>query len=200
MARRKKETIENVVKDLKVEIPQEVINEVVDEIAKDAQDASGYVEKESEPKTTIEEAVKKEEPVKDGEVLGGKKEKQVEPKAGTDGDTVVVLLNYPRDVKFMVPDGRGRMHPIIINGNAGNLKGKEKGVIPVGAFGVTTGVPADAWKWIQKHHCDNPLLLKGLMFSTDANKARKAAEERQELRHGYEPVDPEKGKSRPYKG
>lgn len=186
MARRKKDV-------------EEIKEEVVQETVTAEQEAeTPMTQEQSEQEAPKPE--KKEEPIKDGEVLGGKKEKQVEPKAGTDGDTVVVLLNYPRDVKFMVPDGRGRMHPIIINGNAGNLKGKEKGVIPVGAFGVTTGVPADAWKWIQKHHCDNPLLLKGLMFSTDANKARKAAEDRQELRHGYEPVDPEKGKSRPYNG
>ena len=186
MARRKKEAVE------------EIKTEVVQETAKDEQAAETPMTQEQAAQD-MPKPEKKDEPVKDGEVLGGTKEKQVEPKASTDGDTVVVLLNYPRDVKFMVPDGRGKMHAIIINGNAGNLKGKDKGVIPVGAYGVTTGVPTGAWEWIKKHHCDNPLLLKGLMFTSDAYKARKAAEERQELRHGFEPVNPEKGKSRPYK-
>lgn len=144
----------------------------------------------------------KENAVKDGDVIGGVSEKQVQeqPKQVT-GETVVVCLNYPRDLKFMVPNKNGLMEPIVIRGNATNLKGKDKGIIPIGAYGITTGVPKDAWEWILKHRPDDEVIKKGLMFASTPDKARDAVRERQGLRHGYEPVSPDKEpQSQPYHG
>lgn len=139
--------------------------------------------------------------VVDGEVIGGETEETVEEApAQTSGDTVTVCSNYPRDLKFMVPDNFGRQVAVVIKGNATNLRGKEKGIIPIGGYGVTTGVPKDAWEWILKHRPDDEFIKKGLVFATTAAKARAAAKERAELRHGFEPADTKKANSRPYNG
>lgn len=139
--------------------------------------------------------------VVDGEVIGGETEETAEEApVQTSGDTVTVCSNYPRDLKFMVPDNFGRQVAVVIKGNATNLRGKEKGIIPIGGYGVTTGVPKDAWEWILKHRPDDEFIKKGLVFATTAAKARAAAKERAELRHGFEPADTKKANSRPYKG
>ncbi len=39
-----------------------------------------------------------------------------------------------------MPDGR----KVVLNGNAVDLRGREKGVLPVGAFGLTT-IAASGW-------------------------------------------------------
>lgn len=139
--------------------------------------------------------------VVDGEVIGGETEETAEEApVQTSGDTVTVCSNYPRDLKFMVPDNFGRQVAVVIKGNATNLRGKEKGIIPIGGYGVTTCVPKDAWEWILKHRPDDEFIKKGLVFATTAAKARAAAKERAELRHGFEPADTKKANSRPYKG
>lgn len=117
----------------------------------------------------------------------------------TDGaDTVCVCANVPHDVKFMVPDNGGRMTPIIIKGNGSHLRGKDRGVLAVGAYGITANVPKAAWDYIEKAYADNRAIRNGLIFTTTSRSARAAAKERQDLRHGLEPVDPEKAKnSRP---
>lgn len=139
--------------------------------------------------------------VVDGEVIGGETEETAEEApVQTSGDTVTVCSNYPRDLKFMVPDNFGRQVAVVIKGNATNLRGKEKGIIPIGGYGVTTGVPKDAWEWILKHRPDDEFIKKGLVFATTAAKARATAKERAELRHGFEPADTKKANSRPYKG
>lgn len=139
--------------------------------------------------------------VVDGEVIGGETEETVEEAPiQTSGETVTVCSNYPRDLKFMVPDNSGRQVAIVIKGNATNLRGKEKGIIPIGGYGVTTGVPKDTWEWILKHRPDDEFIKKGLVFATTAAKARAAAKERAELRHGFEPADTKKANSRPYNG
>lgn len=146
------------------------------------------------PAATADEVV-------DGEVIGGETEETAEEAPmQTSGETVTVCSNYPRDLKFMVPDNSGRQVAIVIKGNATNLRGKEKGIIPIGGYGVTTGVPKDAWEWILKHRPDDEFIKKGLVFATTAAKARAAAKERADLRHGYEPADTKKANSRPYNG
>lgn len=113
-------------------------------------------------------------------------------------DTVCVLLNYPRDVKYMVPDNHGVMRPLVFKGNATHLKGKMNGVLPTGgAFGITAGVPREAWEWLVKHRPKDPLIAKGYLFVAEAQNARAAAKERKDMRNGFEPVDPKRAASRP---
>lgn len=140
------------------------------------------------------------EAVVDGEVIGGVTETTAdEAPLQTTGETVVICSNFPRDLKIMVPDNHGHQVPIVIKGNAVNLRGKDKGIIPIGGYGVTTGVPKEAWEWIKKHRPDDEFIKQGLVFATTATQARAAAKERADLRHGFEPVDPKKtGKSQPY--
>lgn len=141
------------------------------------------------------------DPVQNGEVVGVERNDIADATPmQTTGDTVTICSNFPRDIIFNVPDARGIMQKVTINGNANYLKGAPKGIIPVGAYGITTGVPAEAWDWIMAHHCDNKLLKNGLIFSSTAVNARAAARERKDLRHGYEPVDPKKNaQTEPYK-
>ena len=109
-----------------------------------------------------------------------------ETEQATKTDTVMVALNRTTGITFPMPDGR----KVLIEGNAASLRGKEKGVLPVGAFGLTR-VNADDWAYIEKTYGPHMEIFKsGLIFA----QARKAdavdeADERAELRNGLEPVD-----------
>ena len=106
----------------------------------------------------------------------------------TKADTVMIALNRTTGISFKMPDGR----KVLIEGNAASLRGKEKGVLPVGAFGLTR-VNADDWAYIEKTYGPHMEIFKsGLIFA----QARKAdavdeADERAELRNWLEPVDVE---------
>lgn len=111
-------------------------------------------------------------------------------------DTVVVALNRASGIVFTLPDGRR----VTINGNAHHLRGKEKGILPVGAFGLTTIARAD-WEAIKKIYGKMKLFESGLIFAAERKAdAVDMAEERAELRHGLEPIDPEKTQSKPNDG
>ena len=69
-----------------------------------------------------------------------KKNTAPETTQATKTDTVMVALNRTTGISFPMPDGR----KVLIEGNAASLRGKEKGVLPVGAFGLTR-VNADDW-------------------------------------------------------
>lgn len=149
------------------------------------------------PKTTKKIATV-DRTVKNGDVIGGVSEKRVNTKPmQTTGDTVTVCLNYPRNMKFYVPDKNGNKRAIVFNGNATNLVGKDRGILPIGAYGVTLGVPREAWEWIKTHYQNMELIKKGLLFVSETRDVRREAEERVDLRHGFEPVDP---KQKEYKG
>lgn len=117
-----------------------------------------------------------------------KKNTAPETAQATKTDTVMVALNRTTGITFPMPDGR----KVLIEGNAAGLRGKEKGVLPVGAFGLTR-VNADDWAYIEKTYGPHMEIFKsGLIFA----QARKAdavdeADERAELRNGLEPVDVE---------
>ena len=117
-----------------------------------------------------------------------KKNTAPETAQATKTDTVMVALNRTTGITFPMPDGR----KVLIEGNAAGLRGKEKGVLPVGVFGLTK-VNADDWAYIEKTYAPHMEIFKsGLIFA----QARKAdavdeADERAELRHGLEPVDVE---------
>lgn len=112
-------------------------------------------------------------------------------------DTVVVALNRASGIVFPMPDGRR----VIINGNAAHLRGKEKGILPVGGYGLTTIARAD-WEFIEKTYGPSMKIFEsGLIFAADRKaNAVDMADERVELRHGLEPLDPEKTQTRPNDG
>lgn len=116
-----------------------------------------------------------------------------------ESDTVTVCLNFPHNVRFMVPDNSGNMQKVVFNGNANNLRGKPRGVLPVGKYGLTFGVPRTVWEWIKEHHKDNELIKKGFLFAATAATAKAAAKERAGLRTGLEPINPKNSHSQPRK-
>ena len=131
-----------------------------------------------------------EEVLNTGDVINT--EEVVEP---VKNDTVTVCANIPRDCIFEVLNNKGKIEKIRIHGNSNNLRGKEAGVLPVGAYGITANVPVEAWEQIKRNFVDDPRFTKGLIFATTAGKARKAAIERKDLRNGFEPIDPKKAKT-----
>ena len=131
-----------------------------------------------------------EEVLKTGDVINT--EEVVEP---VKNDTVTVCANIPRDCIFEVLNNKGKIEKIRIHGNSNNLRGKEAGVLPVGAYGITVNVPIEAWEQIKRNFADDPRFKNGLIFATTAGKARKEAVERKDLRNGFEPIDPKKAKT-----
>ena len=93
-----------------------------------------------------------------------------------------------------MPDGR----IVSIAGNAEGLRGQEMGVLPVGAYGLPE-VREDDWLYIEKMWGETPLFKNGLIFaSTKGEKDAKAeAKNREDLRNGMEPVDPERSATKP---
>jgi len=111
------------------------------------------------------------------------------------GGTVAVALNYPTDLLFEMPGGR----EVCISGNASHLRGQEMGVLPVGAYGITV-VNADDWEYIKRRYGGSAIFRNGLIFARGKKADASAkARERAELRHGYEPVNPEKTATEPAK-
>lgn len=104
-------------------------------------------------------------------------------------DTVTVCSNFPRDIVFVALDNAGKKVDILIRGNSGFLRGKGAGVLPIGAYGITTNVPKEAWEQISAIYKDDPRFKNGLIFATSANKARGEAKERKALRNGFEPIE-----------
>ena len=117
----------------------------------------------------------------------------VQPSAGA-GRTVVVALNRVQGIEYPMPDGR----VVSIAGNAVGLRGQEMGVLPVGAYGLTE-VREDDWLYIQKVWGQTPLFKNGLIFaSTKGEKdAKSEARNREDLRNGMEPIDPDRAATRP---
>lgn len=114
----------------------------------------------------------------------------------TSKPVVTVALNRATGIRFPLPDGR----TVLINGNAAHLRGREKGVLPVGGFGLTT-IAADDWAYIKKTYGRMEIFENGLIFAAErkADAADEAAE-KANLRHGLEPADPEKTATRPNTG
>lgn len=117
----------------------------------------------------------------------------------TESDTVTICLNFPHNVRFMVPDNSGKMQKVVFNGNGNKLRGEPRGILPVGKYGLTFGVDRAAWEWIAKHHKDNELIKNGFLFAATAATAKAATKERAGLRTGLEPINPKNSHSQPRK-
>ncbi len=103
-------------------------------------------------------------------------------------NTVCVALNRPYGVYFRMPDGR----KVELNGNGHALIGKDKGVLPVGTYGLTI-IRADDWEYILKNYGGMKLFRNGLCFATERrNDTQEEARGRNDLRNGLEPVNPER--------
>jgi hypothetical protein len=99
---------------------------------------------------------------------------------------VFVALCHPTGIKFSLPGGK----TVLIKGNAHHLRGREKGVLPVGGFGLTPVDQAD-WEEIQRVYGRMEIFKNGMIFAQDSRaKATDESDEKAELRHGREPVDP----------
>lgn len=119
-----------------------------------------------------------------------------EQRQARSANTVVVALNRPTGINFSMPDGR----KVLINGNAADLRGEEKGVLPVGAFGLTT-IDRDDWEYIKKTYGRMEVFENGLLFAAERKAdALDEAEEKAELRHGLEPINPETANTSPNDG
>ena len=106
-------------------------------------------------------------------------------------DTVTLCLNYPQDLELAIPTSKGTIERIILNGNNTHLRGKEKGINPVGAYGVTPNVPRAAWEWFCENYPEFWLIKEHLLFcaTKDDNYSVKAeTDERKALRNGFEPA------------
>ena len=111
----------------------------------------------------------------------------VQPSAGT-GRTVVVALCRAQGLDFPMPDGR----VVSIAGSNAGLRGQMTGILPIGEFGLTEVKEAD-WLYIKKTWAEWKLFKNGLIFAqTKTEDAKAEAKERAELRHGFEPIDPER--------
>lgn len=119
------------------------------------------------------------------------------PKAGN-GDMVCVMLNRPQGIKFIINGGKTVVE---INGNAANLKGKPKGILPIGGYGMTL-VPRSEWEQVKKLYGRLPYFRNNLILEAeDKASANDMAEDYAETRHGMEPVDVgEGGRTQAYDG
>ena len=107
-------------------------------------------------------------------------------------DTVCVALNRPNGIYFRMPDGR----KVELNGNGHSLAGRNKGVLPVGTYGLTL-IKREDWDHILKNFGGMKLFKNGLCFAADKrDDAEKEAESRNDLRNGLEPVNPDRAQTK----
>lgn len=134
-----------------------------------------------------------EEEIQTGAVLGG----GVPQSPTVTSNKVIVASNFPTRLKFRVSTNSG-MQEVIIMGNAENLRGKDKGTLPTsGAFGVTV-LDREVWESIEKKYANFPAIKNGLIFASDSSATAKSeAINRQDLKNGLEPIDPQKTATKP---
>ena len=106
---------------------------------------------------------------------------------------VLVCLNRPTGIKFTLPGGRS----VRINGNGVQLRGRDMGILPVGAYGMTL-LDADDWDYIKSTYSSSmPIFSRGLIFAApDKASALAEAREKKELRNGLEPLGQERSHTR----
>lgn len=103
------------------------------------------------------------------------------------GETVIVAYNGVHSQVFDVPC-KGQVKRVVIKGNNADLIGKPKGELYAGGYGLTQ-VEKEAWDWISKTYKNWPPIKNGLMFASTSAKVADAAQERADLRNGYEPLE-----------
>lgn len=108
------------------------------------------------------------------------------------GETVVVALNDSLDRVYTLAGGR----QVRLNCGSTHLRGAKRAQLPVGAYGLTVLAKAD-WEEIRAIYGQTAVFKNGLIFAQSSqSKAEDQAAERRETRHGLEPVDIRKTRSR----
>lgn len=134
-----------------------------------------------------------EDELETGEVLGG----GITQLPTVTSNKVVVASNFPSRLKFRVPTRSGTQE-VVIMGNAENLRGKDKGILPTsGAFGITV-LDSEVWEAIEKNYSNFPAIKNGLIFAANSSASVKSeVANRQDLKNGLEPIDPDKTLTKP---
>ena len=113
------------------------------------------------------------------------------------GNNVYVFANLPTDQSFKL--GNGQI--VTINGlSVSSLRRPDGGFYRGGKYGVTP-INRDAWAEVVKVYGNMRMFKSGIVFAADTlERGQAMARERGDLRHGYEPVDPDgpKVKSKPH--
>ena len=105
--------------------------------------------------------------------------------ATTGSNTVVVALCHPHGIQFILDGGKRRVK---LNGNAANLAGQPKGILPLGGFGLTE-IPESDWEAIKATYGKMEIFKNGLCFAHGSRADTLAeADEKAALRHGREPI------------
>lgn len=112
-------------------------------------------------------------------------------------DVVTVAMNWPTGITFEVETASGGVEKVTFAGNSIDLRGRDMGILPVGAFGLTRNVPRELWEAVEKKYLScapfDALVKKGLIFASgSARDASDEAAERKDTRNGAEPIDPTK--------
>lgn len=112
---------------------------------------------------------------------------------------VTVFYNSPRSIIFSVLDSHGVEQKLLINGNATNLRGLPKGILPAaGTFGRTPDVDGGLWEAVETKYAKMPAFRNGLIFAVSTEDAAKSElNDRRGLRNGYEPIDPKRARTEP---
>jgi len=102
-------------------------------------------------------------------------------------DIVTVALCHPLGIKFRL----GKEHSVILRGNATDLIGKEKGILPMGGFGLTQ-IRRDEWEEIKRVYGKMAIFRNGLIFAHEKKSyVEEESHEKEDLRHGFEPIEVE---------
>ena len=111
---------------------------------------------------------------------------------------VTVYYNHPRSIIFKVMDSHGVEQSVLINGNATNLRGLPKGILPAaGTFGRTPDVDGELWEAVESKYSKMPIFRNGLIFAVSTEDAAKSElRDRRGLRNGFEPITPRQAGSR----
>ncbi|OUO94799.1 hypothetical protein [Cloacibacillus sp. An23] len=110
-----------------------------------------------------------------------------------------MFYNSPRSIIFSVLDSHGVEQKLLINGNATNLRGLPKGILPAaGTFGRTPDVDGGLWEAVETKYAKMPAFRNGLIFAVSTEDAAKSElNDRRGLRNGYEPIDPKRARTEP---
>ncbi len=98
---------------------------------------------------------------------------------------MIIVSHLGNGLDFETPEGKKHT----INGVNDVLRGQEMGVLTVGG-GVTTTLDDEAGEYFFKAYADFEAVKNGLIYVCKTEKdAKSQIKEKQELRHGKEPVD-----------
>ncbi len=106
--------------------------------------------------------------------------------------TIYVYCKLPHGVQFRLPNGS----IVALAGSGHKLRGLDKGVLPVGAYGMTA-VNQEDWEYISKQHANLKAFKLGHIFAeVTKTEGLAKAKDLKEVKTGLEPVDLKKNNQR----